>query len=273
MSAPVSTPAPRRGIPAAARGSDYAALGRAVRSAGVLDRRPGAYAAQVAAILLLYAATCTAIAMIGDSWYQLIAAVVLGIAFTQVAFLGHDGGHQQVFALRRANDLFGQVMGNLLVGLSYGWWVSKHNRRHANPNKEGHDPDIGDGVLAFTTGQVAARTGWLGRAITRRQAWLFFPLLTLERLNLNIASVLSCCRERSAAPAAVSAAPNCCSQATWPSTPGHCCWSCPPSGHWCSPRSTRASSGCTWDALSPPTTKACRLSPPMSISTISGGRS
>jgi fatty acid desaturase len=191
MSAPAITPAPRRDTPATARGSDYAALSRTVRSAGLLDRRPGAYAVQIAMTLLLYAATCAAIAIIGDSWYQLIAAVVLGIAFTQVAFLGHDGGHQQVFARRRANDLFGQVMGNLLVGLSYGWWVSKHNRHHASPNKEGHDPDIGDGVLAFTTGQAAARTGWLGRAITRRQAWLFFPLLTLEGLNLHIASVLS----------------------------------------------------------------------------------
>jgi fatty acid desaturase len=190
MSAPVTTP-PQRDTSATARGSDYAVLSRTVRSAGLLDRRPGAYAVQVAATLLLYAAACTAIAIIGDSWYQLIAAVVLGIAFTQVAFLGHDGGHQQVFARRRANDLFGQAMGNLLVGLSYGWWVSKHNRHHANPNKEGHDPDIGDGVLAFTTGQAAARTGWLGRAITRRQAWLFFPLLTLEGINLHIASVLS----------------------------------------------------------------------------------
>lgn len=101
------------------------------------------------------------------------------VAFTQVAFLGHDGGHLQIFTNGRSNDLFGQPTGNLLVGLNFGWWVGKPNRYHAHPNMEGHDPDIGDGVLAFTTGQVAARTGWVGRAITRRQAWLFFPLLTL----------------------------------------------------------------------------------------------
>ena len=83
------------------------------------------------------------------------------------------------------------MLGDLLVGLSYGWWVDKHTRHHANPNKEGYDPDIGDGVLVFTTDQVAARTGRFGRAITRRQAWLFFPLLTLEGLNLHAASLLS----------------------------------------------------------------------------------
>ncbi|HEV7192530.1 MAG TPA: acyl-CoA desaturase [Jatrophihabitantaceae bacterium] len=173
------------------RGSDYARLCREVRSAGLLRRRPGAYALQFAATLALLGSTILAIVLLGNSWFQLIAALVLGIAFTQAAFLGHDGGHQQVFATRRANDLLGQLMGNVLVGLSFGWWVAKHNRHHANPNKEAHDPDIGDGVLAFTTQQVAARTGALGRSITRWQAWLFFPLLTFEGLNLHVASVRS----------------------------------------------------------------------------------
>ena len=178
-------------IASRSRGSDYAALGREVRSAGLLDRRPVSYAVRVAASLGLYAASWAAIIWVGDSWRQTVTAVALGIAFTQVAFLGHDSGHQQIFAARRANDLFGRLVGNLLIVLSYGWWVGKHNRHHANPNKEHHDPDIGDGILAFTTEQVASRTGRLGRFITRRQAWLFFPLLTLEGLNLHLESVRS----------------------------------------------------------------------------------
>ena len=188
---PTSIPADEA---APARGSDFAQLCRLVRAAGLLRRRRVAYSVQIAATLAFYGATCVVIAWLGNSWLQLVAAVVLGLAFTQVAFLGHDGGHQQVFARRRANDLLGLVTGNLLVGLSYGWWVDKHNRHHANPNKEGRDPDIGDGVLVFTTGQVARRTGGFGRAITRRQAWLFFPLLTLEGLNLHVASVRSLLR-------------------------------------------------------------------------------
>lgn len=170
-------------------GTDYAVLSRLIRAAGLLKRRPLAYTARVALTLGFYVATCAAIVLVGDSWFQMVTAVVLGVAFTQVSFLGHDGGHQQIFTSRRANDVFGQVVGNLLVGLSFGWWVGKHNKHHANPNKEDHDPDIGDGVLAFTTSQVAARTGRFGRALTRRQAWLFFPLLTLEGWNLHVASV------------------------------------------------------------------------------------
>ncbi len=156
-----------------------------------MHRRHGAYGVHITAVLVLYSATCAAMVWLGDSWYQLILAVVLGIAFVQVAFLGHDGGHQQVCRRRRGNDLIGQLAGNLMVGLSYGWWVGKHNRHHANPNKLQHDPDIGDGVFAFTTEQAAERTGRIGRAVASRQAWLFFPLLTLEGLHLHAAGVRS----------------------------------------------------------------------------------
>jgi fatty acid desaturase len=173
------------------RGTDYAQLSRHIRSAALLRRRPVAYATKIALTLAGYAATCALIGVVGDSWWQLALALALGVAYTQVAFLGHDGGHQQIFASRRANDLCGQLTGNLLIGLSYGWWVGKHNRHHANPNKEDHDPDIGEGVLAFTAGQVATRRGPLARMIARRQAWLFFPLLTLEGINLHVASVRS----------------------------------------------------------------------------------
>jgi fatty acid desaturase len=171
------------------RGSDFAELRRQISAARLLDRRYGHYAVRIALTVLAYAGVWWAVSLLGASWWQLAAAAALGVVFTQVAFLGHDGGHQQVFRSRRGNDLIGIVAGDLMTGLSYGWWVDKHNRHHAKPNHEGSDPDIGEGVLAFTTGQVAARTGGVGRFITAHQAWLFFPLLTLEGLNLHVASV------------------------------------------------------------------------------------
>jgi fatty acid desaturase len=127
--------------------------------------------------------------VIGNSWFQLINAALLALAFGQVAFLGHDAGHQAIFASRRHNDALGRTLGNVLIGLSYGWWVDTHNRHHANPNHEGRDPDIGDGALAFTTAQAAKRNSALSRFIVRRQAWLFFPLTLLEGISLHVDSV------------------------------------------------------------------------------------
>jgi fatty acid desaturase len=182
----------------ARRGSDFAGLCRQVRAARLLERRRGHYAARIAVTGLAFAALWWMFAVVGGSWYQMIVAAAMGMVFTQVAFLGHDGGHQQVCRSRRGNDTIGVLAGDLLVGLSYGWWVDKHSRHHAHPNQEGYDPDIGDGVLAFTTTQVAARGGAVGRLVARHQAWLFFPLLTLEGINLHVASLRSLLQRRSA---------------------------------------------------------------------------
>jgi fatty acid desaturase len=171
------------------RGSDYAGLSRQVRDARLLDRTPWRYGLRIAATVLFFLACWWALVAIGQSWLVLVPAVLLGVASTQVAFLGHDGGHQQIAATRTGNTVVGLLAGNLLTGLSIGWWIDKHVRHHANPNKEDHDPDIGEGVFAFTTAQAANRAGRLPRAIARNQAVLFFPLLTLEGLNLHVASV------------------------------------------------------------------------------------
>ena len=180
---------PSREAPATSRGSDYAQLSRQVRQAGLLQRRPGYYAVKIALTVGLFTAGWAGFALLGRSWYQLLIAAFLAIAFTQIAFLGHDAGHRQIFTSRKANDLLGFVHGNLLVGLSFGWWIEKHTRHHTHPNTDGSDPDIGDGALAFTTGQAGSRKTLLGKLVTRGQAWLFFPLLLLEGLNLHVASV------------------------------------------------------------------------------------
>ncbi len=100
MTAPdVTVPTVLVGGVGAPRGSDYAVLSRQIRAAGLLARRPGAYAVHSGVTLAFYLATCAAVVWVGDSWYQMIVAAVLGVAFTQVAFLAHDGGHQQIFTV------------------------------------------------------------------------------------------------------------------------------------------------------------------------------
>lgn len=170
------------------QGSDYAVLSRQVRQAGLLDRRPVYYSLKIGANLLLLAGGWAALLVIGESWWQLLVAAFLAVIFTQTAFIGHDAGHQQIAGSKRVNDLLGRVHGNLLVGLSHGWWISKHNRHHAHPNQVERDPDIAAGAVAFTEEHVLRRRG-PGALLARHQAWLFFPMLLLEGFNLHISSV------------------------------------------------------------------------------------
>jgi fatty acid desaturase len=169
------------------RWSEYTQLSRQIKQAGLLDRRRGWYAARIGLNLALLAAGGAAFVALGDSWWQLLTAAYLAVVFTQLAFVGHDAGHRQISRSRRANDLVGLVHANLLVGISFGWWVPKHNAHHTNPNHEELDPDISFTALAFTADQASAKHGLI-RLLARYQGWLFFPLLLLEAAHLHLAS-------------------------------------------------------------------------------------
>jgi fatty acid desaturase len=124
------------------RWGEYTQLSRQIKQAGLLERRRGWYAARIGLNLALLAAGWAAFAVLGDSWWQLGTAAYLAVIFTQLAFVGHDAGHRQLFGSRPANDRVGRLHANLLVGISFGWWVPKHNAHHTNPNHEDLDPDI-----------------------------------------------------------------------------------------------------------------------------------
>ncbi|MFE3174691.1 fatty acid desaturase family protein [Amycolatopsis sp. NPDC059090] len=181
------TPPTKVGAETTASRKEFGALVRLVRGAGLLERRYGYYAVKIALTALALAAGCLVFVLVGDSWWQLVTAVFFAVMFTQIAFLGHDAGHNQIFRTGPANDRVGRMLGGI-VGISYGWWMGKHTRHHANPNHEDEDPDLDIPLLAFTRGQSRDRSG-LVRWTAKHQAALFFPLLLLEGLNLHWAGV------------------------------------------------------------------------------------
>jgi len=180
--------------PRARRWREYTQLSRQIKQAGLLERRRGWYATKIGLNLVLLAAGGAAFVALEDSWWQLVTAAYLAVVFTQLAFVGHDAGHRQIFCSRRANDLVGLLNANLLVGISFGWWVAKHNLHHTNPNHQDLDPDIDIPALAFTAGQARDKRG-LGRVVARYQAYLFFPLLLLEAAQLHVASAKAIVRD------------------------------------------------------------------------------
>nr|BFE61457.1 acyl-CoA desaturase [Dactylosporangium thailandense] len=169
-------------------GSDFAALARRINAEGLMQRRPAYYAVRIGVVALLYAGGWAAFGLIGESWWQLATAAVLAVAFTQLALVAHDLAHRQVFRTKRPSEVAGLVAGNLGIGMSYGWWMDKHTRHHNNPNHDDLDPDVSPEVLIWATESAFGRRGLKG-FITRHQAGLFFPLLTLLAIDLKVSSV------------------------------------------------------------------------------------
>jgi fatty acid desaturase len=171
----------------AERGSDFAKLSQRIRREGLLDRRPGYYALRIGLVATLYAGGWVAFAFLGDSWWQLAIGALLALAYAQLALVSHDLAHRQVFRTQRAAEIGGYIAGNIGIGMSYGWWMNKHTRHHANPNHEEDDPDVSPDILVWSVRQARQARG-VARFIGRWQAFLFFPLLLLEGFNLHVAS-------------------------------------------------------------------------------------
>ena len=172
--------------PSAGRvGSDFAPLLRTVKEQGLLERRVAWYARGITVNFIFLAAIVVALVLVGPSWWALLLAPALAVLSARMAFVGHDAGHSQITSDRGRGRLVQLIHANVLLGMSQEWWNDKHNRHHANPNHIDKDPDVAADILVFTQAQTAGRSGcaaWL----TRHQAWLFFPLTTLEGIALKV---------------------------------------------------------------------------------------
>src|ERR1700723_2990032 len=174
----------------------FHALALQVRAMGLLDRRPGYYRVKVTLTIFAFFAGWALFVVVGNSWAALAVAPLVGMTFTHPGFLGHDAGHNQVFGARRRNRLLGLLVGNALIGLSFGWWVPKHNAHHAHPNEVGLDPDIGEGIVLVSSDAPGTGPGPLVSWLARWQAPLFFPLMLLRSVGMHVLGIKRLLRRR-----------------------------------------------------------------------------
>lgn len=165
--------------------SEFSELLGRIKASNLLDRTVGYYITLIVVLSIAFLGTLTAMFFLGDSWVQIALAPVVAIIMTQFSFVTHEAAHRQVFLSGKNNDNTARILANGVVGISYSWWMGKHTKHHANPNTVGKDPDIKSDFVIFQE-EKARETRGFGRAFVKRQGWLFFPILTLEGLNLHI---------------------------------------------------------------------------------------
>jgi fatty acid desaturase len=165
--------------------TQFAEIMNRVRRAGLLEKKPSFYVFRLIAISIISVALWVLGGYVShlvdeSTVYILLAFLVvglLGIVSAQYGFIAHEAAHRQIFRSSKANDWTGLVLANLFAGLSYGFWLRKHNKHHQKPNQIGEDPDIAIRVLSFTPESRDSKKG-IERWLTERQGYLF-PLLLL----------------------------------------------------------------------------------------------
>jgi fatty acid desaturase len=174
------------GPSASSHENGYVELKRRVKARGLLEKQPRFYILNTLFVLSLLAASLAVLVLIDALWIQLLNAVFLAFAFTQISFLGHDASHRQIFRSSRNNNVIGAIYWNVLLGMSNRWFIYRHNRHHASPNEIDNDPDADMIILSFSEEQARRRKGFLG-SLVKYQAFLL-PLLALEMIVLQYAS-------------------------------------------------------------------------------------
>jgi fatty acid desaturase len=167
---------------------DYSVLKRRIQAAGLLDKRPEYYFLSITTNTVLFTGALVLLFTLKPVWAQALAAVGLALVSGQLGYQLHDSGHRQMFATAWKNAAVGLVTADLLLGMSYGWWVHKHNLHHGNPNDIDLDPDIKVGAIAYTLEHALARRRF-GRLVAMYQAYLFFPLTTFLAWSMHVTGV------------------------------------------------------------------------------------
>ncbi|NUM43329.1 MAG: fatty acid desaturase [Anaerolineales bacterium] len=188
LASPPKTRLPKSGVQETADNQSYAALKRLLKEKGLLDKQPGFLTYKIVSTALMLALSLVILFVTDNGWIQMANAVYLAFVFGQIGFIAHDAGHRQGFHTPKQNDFWGILHANLLIGMSFGWWVDKHNQHHAHPNQEDLDPDIDIPVVAFTEKAALEKRG-IPRFIVKHQKYFFFPLLLFEAYSLHVGSI------------------------------------------------------------------------------------
>jgi fatty acid desaturase len=167
--------------------NEYSELKRLLMQQGLFARQPTYYTCKILQMLSFFVLALTILIATDLFWVQILNAAFLAFVFTQMAFMGHDAGHRQMFQSSRNADVFG-LLCTLLTAISFSWWIDKHNRHHRHPNHLERDPDVQLRFLTFATEQTGMARGFR-RSIVKYQAHLFFPMLLLQGFAIRVHSL------------------------------------------------------------------------------------
>ncbi len=168
--------------------NEYAELKHQIKEAGLLEKQPFYYIKRMAILVVLLAVSIAILFLVKPFWLQILNAAFLAFITTQLGLVGHEAGHRQIFRTTWKNEIFGLVAGNLLIGLSNGWWTIRHNQHHSHPNEHELDPDVYIPFIAFCAEDLEGKGKFL-LSIMRYQAYFFFPALTLAYVEMQRASI------------------------------------------------------------------------------------
>ncbi|KAL6952172.1 stearoyl-CoA 9-desaturase [Sarracenia purpurea var. burkii] len=121
---------------------DYRRMASEFSKAGMFEKKEHVVIYSLCFVTLLFAAAISGVLCSENFWVHMAAGGLLGFAWVQVTYLGHDSGHYNIMTSRGFNNLAQILTGNCLTGISIAWWKWTHNAHHIAVNSLDYDPDL-----------------------------------------------------------------------------------------------------------------------------------
>jgi len=132
----------------------------------------------------------------------------LGAYLQQIAFIGHDIGHNGITHINWLDGLLGIcLVANPAGGVSCGWWKATHNVHHLVTNSVEYDPDI-QHMPVFAVSEKffkgiysmyhfrAFPLDLPSRYLLQYQHYLYYPIMALARWNLYLQTFIYLSNEK-----------------------------------------------------------------------------
>lgn len=180
---------------------DYRKLCSEFSKAGLFEKKGHGVIYSLTFITLLLFACFYGVLCSESFLLHMASGGLLGLAWMQISYLGHDSGHYNIMATRGFNKFAQILTGNCLTGISIAWWKWTHNAHHVACNSLDHDPDLQHlPVFAVSSRLFQSLNSYfygrkltfdpLARFLVSYQHFTFYPVMCVARVNLYLQTLL-----------------------------------------------------------------------------------
>ena len=185
---------------------------------GLFETNEYYYYLKITWLLLLWVASVYCTLLPDSPSLHKLGAVLMAIFWQQLAFVGHDVGHNAISHKKWKDTFIGVLLGNTFGGISLGWWKRSHNVHHIVCNSIEHDPDIQHMPIFAVTDDIFDKdklrkagvydekkkgfwtsyhdhfisADFASSLLVSYQHWLFYPIMAVARFNLYIQGWIFC---------------------------------------------------------------------------------
>lgn len=180
---------------------DFRRLSSEFAKAGLFEKKGHGIFKSLTTVAIMFVVILCGVLLSDKAWVHCASAVLLGLLWMQIGFVGHDSGHYNVMLHPKLNRFVQIFTGNCVTGISIGWWRWTHTAHHIAVNSLDYDPDLQHVPFLAVSNDVfkSLTSKFYGRQMTfdaaarfliSYQHWSFYPVMAVARINLFTQSFL-----------------------------------------------------------------------------------